>query len=97
MTLKPTTAQPFYGYYFRALESQGASAKGGAKPYVVSGKSTAGFAYIAYPVKFNDTGVQTFMINQDRVIYEKNLGNDTATLAKATTEFNPDNTWTAVQ
>jgi Protein of unknown function (DUF2950) len=97
LTLKPTSAQPFYGYYFHALESQGSNAKGGAKPYAVNGKATAGFAYIAYPEKYNDTGVQTFMINQDRVIYEKNLGNDTASLAKAITEFNPDSTWAAVQ
>ena len=62
-----------------------------------NGKTTGGFAYVAYPAKYDDTGVQTFIINQDGVIYEKNLGKDTANLAKAISEFNPDNTWTALQ
>jgi Protein of unknown function (DUF2950) len=94
LIVKPGDAQPFYGYFFRRLDSQGSAAKGGAKQYVVSGHATGGFAYIAYPVKYDDTGMQTFIINQDRVIYEKNLGKDTTNLAKAITEFNPDNTWT---
>ena len=97
LTIKPDAAQPFYGYYFHRLDSQGSAAKGGAKPYLVNGKETGGFAYIAYPAKYDDTGVQTFIINQDRVIYAKNLGKDSASLAKAMTEFNPDNTWTALQ
>jgi hypothetical protein len=97
ITLTPDVARPFYGYYFRWLNSQGSAAKGGAKPYVVDGKVTGGFAYVAYPAKYDDTGVQTFIINQDGLIYAKNLGSDTANLAKAMTEFNPDNTWMAVQ
>src|SRR5271168_2743585 len=60
LTIKPGAAQPFYGYYFHRLDSQGAAAKGGAKQYVVNGKETAGFAYIAYPAKYDDSGVQTF-------------------------------------
>ena len=97
LTIKSDAAQPFYGYYFRRLDSQGPDAKGGAKPYVVNGKMTGGFAYIAYPAKYDDTGVKTFIINQDRVVFEKNLGKDTANLAKSITEFNPDNTWTALR
>jgi hypothetical protein len=97
ITLTPDVAKPFYGYYFHRLDSQGSAAKGGAKAYVVNGKATAGFAYIAYPAKYDDSGVQTFIINQDGVIYAKNLGKDTANLAKAMTEFNPDSTWTRVQ
>jgi Protein of unknown function (DUF2950) len=97
ITLTPDVAKPFYGYYFRRLDSQGAAAKGGAKPYVVNGKETAGFAYVAYPAKYDDTGVQTFLVNQDGLIYAKNLGSDTVNLAKASTEFSPDNTWHAVQ
>jgi len=97
ITLTPDAAKPFYGYYFHRLDSQGAAAKGGAKPYVVNGKATVGSAYVAYPAKYNDTGVQTFIVNQDGLIYAKNLGSDTANLAKAMTEFNPDNTWIAVQ
>ncbi len=95
--IKPNAAQPFYGYYFHRLDSQGAAGKGGAKQYVVNGKATAGFAYVAYPAKYDDTGVQTFIVNQDRVIYEKNLGKDTATSAKAMTDFNPDSTWTPLR
>jgi Protein of unknown function (DUF2950) len=97
ITLTPDVAKPFYGYYFHRLDSQGSAAKGGAKPYVVNGKATAGFAYIAYPAKYDDSGVQTFIVNQDGVIYAKNLGKDTANLAKSLTEFNPDATWTKVQ
>ena len=97
ITLTPDAAKPFYGYYFHRLDSQGAAAKGGAKPYVVNGKATVGSAYVAYPAKYNDTGVQTFIVNQDGLIYAKNLGSDTANLAKSLTEFNPDNTWAQVQ
>jgi hypothetical protein len=97
LTLKPNDARPFYGYYFHRLDGQGAAAKGGAKSYVVNGKATAGFAYIAYPAKYDDSGVQTFIVSQDGVIYAKNLGKDTANLAKAMTEFNPDSAWTRVQ
>ena len=96
-TIKPDAAQPFYGYYFRRLDGQGPNAKGGAKAYVVNGKATGGFAYIAYPAKYDDTGVQTFIVNQDTVVFEKNLGTDTANLSKSITEFNPDKTWTALQ
>jgi len=97
LTIKPDSAQPFYGYYFRRLEMQGPAAKGGAKPYVVKGKMTNGFAYVVYPAKYDDTGIQTFIINQNAVVYEKNLGKDTANLAKSMTEFNPDHTWIALQ
>lgn len=97
LTIKPGNAQPFYGYYFRLLENQGPAAQGGAKSYVVNGKMTGGFAYVAYPAKYDDTGVKTFIINQNRVVYEKDLGKDTAALTNSMTEFNPDNTWTALQ
>jgi Protein of unknown function (DUF2950) len=97
ITIKPNSAQPFYGYYFRRLNNQGADAKGGAKPYLVNGRMTGGFAYVAYPAKYDDTGVKTFIVDQDRVIYEKDLGKDTADMAKAMTEFNPDKNWAALQ
>jgi hypothetical protein len=96
-TIKPDAAQPFYGYYFHRLDSQGPNARSGAKPYVVNGKATGGFAYVAYPARYDVTGVKTFIINQHRMVYEKNLGKDTADVAKSLTEFNPDNTWTALQ
>ncbi len=96
-TIKPDAAQPYYGYYFRKLDSQGPNAKDGAKPYIVNGKMTAGFAYLAYPAKYDDSGVKSFIINQQGVIYDKDLGKDTTTLAKAMTTFDPDASWIPVQ
>jgi len=96
-TIRPGTRQAFHGYFFRRLDSQGPDAKGGAKQYVVNGKMTGGFAYLAYPEKYNDTGIQTFIINQDRIVYQKDLGKDTGELAMAIHEFNPDKGWTALK
>jgi hypothetical protein len=97
ITIKPGAAQPFYGYYFRRLDNQGPDAKGGAKPYVVNGKMTGGFGYVAYPAKYGDTGITTFIINQNRVVFEKDLGKGTADAAKTMPGFNPDNTWSALK
>jgi Protein of unknown function (DUF2950) len=96
-SVRPGTRQSFHGYFFRRLDSQGSDAKGGAKPYVVNGKMTEGFAYLAYPEKYNDTGIQTFIINQERIVYQKNLGKDTEELAAAIREFNPDKSWNALK
>ena len=79
------------------MDSQGSAAKGGAKSYVVDGKMTGGFAYVAYPATYNESGIKTFIINQDGVVFEKDLGKDTENLAKAMTDFNPDNSWTALR
>lgn len=87
---------PFHGYFFRMLTAQGANAKGGAKSYVVNGKMTGGFAFIAYPAEYRNSGVMTFLIDHNGVIYQKDLGPKTADLAKAMTTFNPDKTWTKV-
>jgi hypothetical protein len=95
--IKPDAAKSYYGYSYRRLDNQGADAKGGAKPYVVNGKMTGGFAYIAYPAKYGDSGIKTFLINQNQVVFEKDLGKDTVNAAKAMTGFNPDSTWTALQ
>jgi hypothetical protein len=97
IALRPDSAQPFYGYYFRRLDSQGAAAKGGAKSYLVDGKMTAGFAYVAYPAKYDNSGVKTFLINQDGLIYAKDLGKDTLTTAKALSAFDPDTSWTTLK
>jgi hypothetical protein len=97
ISIKPDVAKPYYGYYYRRLDNQGADAKGGAKPYVVNGKMTGGFAYLAYPAKYGDTGVKTFMIDQDGVVFEKDLGTETANAAKAIAGFNPDSSWTALK
>jgi hypothetical protein len=88
--------QPFHGYFYRILTKQDANAKGGAKDYIANGKMTGGFAFVAYPEKYGDTGVTTFIINQNGIVYEKDLGKDTADLAKAMTAFNPDKTWNPV-
>ena len=89
--------QPFHGYFYRILTKQGADAKGGANDYLVNGRMTGGFAIVAYPEKYGDTGVATLLINQNGVMYEKNLGKDTPELAKAMGEFNPDKSWNPVR
>ena len=84
---------PFHGYYFRILTKQGPAAKGGARDYMVDGKLTRGFAFVAYPAQYRNSGVMTFIVNQDGKVYQKDLGQDTAALAAAMTEYNPDKTW----
>jgi Protein of unknown function (DUF2950) len=84
---------PFHGYYYRILTKQGAAAKGGAKDYLVNGELTRGFAFVAYPAEYRNSGVMTFIVNQSGVVYEKDLGQDTANLASTMTEYNPDDSW----
>ena len=83
---------PYYGYYFKILTAQGEHANCGAFDYVVDGKMILGFALVAYPAKYGASGIMTFLVNQEGVIYEKDLGVDTAKAA-AMTLFDPDNTW----
>lgn len=85
---------PYHGYYYKILTHQGAAAPGGARDYLVKGHMTGGFGLIAFPAKYADSGVMTFIVNQDGIVYEKDLGPDTAAIARAMTEFNPDQTWT---
>jgi hypothetical protein len=84
---------PFNGYYFRILTSQGKNVEGGAKSYLVNGKMLNGFAFVAYPVVYRSTGVMTFIVNQNGIVYQKNLGRDTEKIANAMTEYDPDSTW----
>ncbi len=93
----PSHHQPFHGYYFVLLDKQGSDANGGAKNYVVDGKMTAGFAALAYPAKYGDSGVMTFIVNQDGVVFQKDLGKSTEEIASTITEFNPDKSWSAVK
>ena len=86
-------AAPFHGYYFRIMTKQGAAAKGGARDYVVNGQLARGFAFVAYPAEYRNSGVMTFIVNQDGVVYEKDLGPDTVKLGTAMSEYNPDSTW----
>ena len=87
----------FHGYYFRMLKGQTDKAPGGAKDYIVNGKMRGGFAFVAYPAEYGNSGVMTFMINQDGVLLQKDLGKDTTQTATAMTEFDPDSTWTVVE
>jgi hypothetical protein len=85
-------SQPFYGYTYRILKAQGKSAPGGAKSYVKDGRMTEGFALLATPAKYGDTGVMSFIVNQDGVVYEKDLG-ASASAAAAIKMFDPDSSW----
>jgi hypothetical protein len=88
--------QPYHGYVYRLLTSQGAAAPGGARSYLKDGQLSGGFAVVAYPIEYEQSGVQTFMINQDGVLYQKDLGAKTGELARAIKTFNPDSTWSKV-
>jgi hypothetical protein len=88
--------QPFHGYRFKVLTAQGASAPGGAYSYVINGNLVAGFALVAYPAHWGESGIMTFIVNQWGKVYECNLGEQSADLASAMTEFDPDANWTAV-
>lgn len=90
-------ASPFRGYRFRILTAQGASAPGGKKNYVVSGAMTGGFALLASPAKYGASGVMTFKVGPDGVVYQKDLGDGTDAAAAAIVEFNPDESWAKVQ
>lgn len=84
---------PYYGYYFRILTAQGPHAPGGAKSYLVKGRMTGGFALLAYPAKYGDSGIMTFTVNQDGIVFEKNLGPRTATVAALVERYDPDTSW----
>lgn len=87
---------PFHGYYYRMLTKQGSAAKGGALDYVVDGKLTRGFAFVAYPAEYRNSGVMTFIVNQNGVIYQKDLGSQTEQTASELQEYNPDSGWERV-
>jgi Protein of unknown function (DUF2950) len=89
-------ATPFHGYYYRILTRQGVHAPGGAKNYLVNGKMTRGFAFLAVPAEYRSSGVMTFMINQDGIVVQKDLGANTNQIASEMIEFNPDNSWDQV-
>jgi hypothetical protein len=88
---------PFNGYCFRMLKQQGKHAPGGAFDYVVKNKMIGGFAVVAYPAAYGSSGIMTFVVNHEGVVYEKNLGKNTAKTAKAMTSFDPDQTWKKVE
>ena len=84
---------PYRGYYYHILTSQGKNGPGGAKSYIVNGKMTEGFAFVAYPAEYRSSGVMTFIVNQDGIVYQKDLGKKTDVLAKAMKEYNPNSSW----
>jgi hypothetical protein len=87
---------PYHGYYYKVLTRQGPNAPGGALDYVVRGKMIGGFALVAYPAQYDNSGVMTFVVNHQGTIYQKDLGPQTAGIATGMTAFNPDNTWQRV-
>lgn len=90
---KKEKAAPYNGYFFRILTAQGKDAHGGAYSYLVKGKMVGGFAIVAYPASYGVSGVKTFIVNHEGVVYEKDLGPDTAKRATSMKDFNPDKTW----
>lgn len=88
---------PFHGYYYRILKGQGKHATGGAYDYVVKGKMILGYALVAYPAQYGNSGIMTFIVNHEGVIYQKNLGKNTERIAKAMKKFDPDSTWKKVE
>jgi Protein of unknown function (DUF2950) len=95
--VKPNSHAAFHGYYFHMLTRQSSRAPGGAKDYLVNGKMARGFAFVAYPAEYGNSGIMTFIINQDGLLLQKDLGKDTAATASAMTEYDPDNGWDPVQ
>jgi hypothetical protein len=87
----------YHGYYYKLLTGQGKDAPGGAYDYLVKGKMMGGFGVVAYPAQYGSSGIMTFIVNHDGVVYQKNLGPKTASVAQAMTRFNPDKSWTAVK
>jgi len=87
---------PYHGYYYRMLYAQGANANGGAREYFKDGLLTEGFALVAWPADYGASGVMTFIINQDGVVFQKDLGEDTATAVESIQAFDPDSSWTAI-
>jgi Protein of unknown function (DUF2950) len=85
--------RPYHGYYYRILTRQGPNAPGGALNYLVHGRMIGGFALVAYPAEYGNSGLMTFLVNHRGIVYQKDLGPRTATIAARMTAFNPDHTW----
>ena len=94
---EPGKRVPYHGYYYRILKGQGPDAPGGAYDYLVGDKLMGGFAVIAWPANYGVSGITSFLVNHDGVVYEKDLGKQTGSIASATTRFNPDATWRKAQ
>lgn len=88
---------PYQGYYYRIMTAQGSNAPGGAYDYIVNGRMIGGFAVVAYPAEYGNSGIMTFIVNHDGKVYQKDLGENSAELANAMMVYDPDNTWEIVQ
>ena len=93
---RPGAGEPYHGYRFKILLRQGPTAPGGAVDYIVKGDMIGGFAAVAYPAEYGNSGIMTFIVNHEGDIYEKDLGDGTARIASQMTSFNPDHTWKKV-
>jgi hypothetical protein len=91
------TLTPYRGYYFHILTLQGKEGPGGAKSYIVNGKMTEGFAFVAYPAEYRSSGVMTFIVGSDGVVFERDLGKNAGAVAKNMQKYDPDGTWHAVE
>jgi hypothetical protein len=92
-----TSPVPYHGYYFRILRSQGPDAPGGKLDYMVNGKMVLGYAVLARPAEYGNSGIMTFMMGDDGVVYQKDLGPDTEKVASQIVEYNPDDSWAKAQ
>jgi len=90
------TSQGYHGYHYRILTAQGSKAPGGAYDYRIGGRLVAGFALVAWPVKYGDSGIMSFIVSHDGVLYQKNLGPKTDAAARSMKQFNPDSSWKKV-
>jgi hypothetical protein len=93
VTSRNGPATPYHGYYYSILTSQGKNAPGGVRSYLLDGQMTGGVAFVAYPAEYRSSGVMTFIVGQDGVVYEKDLGKKTAVIVHALREYNPDPSW----
>ena len=87
----------FHGYYYRILKAQGKDADGGAFDYLANGKMILGFAMVAYPAKYGNSGIMTFIVNHNGIVYQKNLGKNSSNIASSMKLFNPDKSWKKVE
>jgi hypothetical protein len=94
---KPDKPVPFHGYFYRILSAQGKAAPGGAFSYMVKGNMIGGFALVAYPAEYGNSGVMSFIVNHNGKVFQKDLGKNTASVASAMKEYNPDSSWTEVK
>jgi len=94
---KAEEPSPYHGYFYKVLTSQGPNARGGAADFIVNGRMIGGFGLATWPARYGDSGVMTFIVNHDGMVYQKNLGPQTAKLAPAISRFDPDSSWQKVE